>query len=73
MKTVTRNIELIREGRYIAEVDVDLIETAGDWAPYLSLDDAEKLDKVRIALRNGDVKAASKLARVYEMKPIAAE
>ncbi len=63
MKTVTPSIELIHEGRYVAEVPVDLIETAGDWSPYLSLDDAEKLDKVRLVLRAGDLRAASALAR----------
>jgi hypothetical protein len=30
------------------------------------------LDAVRLALRSGDIAAASKLARVYELKPVAA-
>jgi hypothetical protein len=66
-------IEMVHEGKYAAEVDVTLIETAGEWSPYYSLEDAEKLDAVRVALRNGDLKAAAKLARVYELKPVAAE
>ena len=40
---------------------------------HYSLVDAEKLDAVRLALRQGDLKAAAKLARVYELKPVAAE
>jgi hypothetical protein len=66
-------VELVHEGRYAAEVDVSLIETDSEWSPYFSIDDAEKLDAVRIALRAGDLKSASKLARVFELKPIAAE
>jgi hypothetical protein len=73
MKKITRSTELVHEGRYMAEVPVDLIETAGDWSPYLSIDDAEKLDKVRSALRAGDLKAAAALASVFELTPIAAE
>ena len=65
--------EFVHEGRYAAEVDVTLIETEGDWSPYYSLEDAEKLDAVRVALRSGDLQAAAKLARIYELKPVAAE
>jgi hypothetical protein len=73
MKTVTRSTELVHEGRFVAEVDVDLIETDSEWSPYLSLDDAERLDMVRLALRAGDLKAASALARVYELTPVSAD
>jgi hypothetical protein len=66
-------IELVREGRYMAEVPVVLIETGSGWSPYLSLEDAEKLDEVRLALRRGDLKAAARLGRVYELTPVAAE
>ena len=73
MPTVAPSTELIHEGKFIAEVQVELIETVGDWSPYLSLDDAERLDKVRLALRAGDLEAASALARVYELTPVTAE
>lgn len=64
---------LVREGELIAEVDVTLLEAAGGWAPYLSVDDAYKLDDVRDALRAGDVKRASRLAnRVYRLTPVEA-
>jgi hypothetical protein len=46
---------LVREGDFVAEVDVHLIEAEGGWAPYLSLDDACRLDDVREALRSGDL------------------
>ncbi len=72
--TETKATRLVREGDHIAEVDVTLIETGHEWSPYLSGDDVRKLDNVRRALRNGDLKAAASLgARVYELKRIAAE
>ncbi len=52
-----RDTKLVREGHYAAEVEVELIETDDDWSPYLSLDDARKLDDVREALRREDIAA----------------
>lgn len=66
-----RHTKLVREGRYAAEVDVELIEGTDGWSPYLSVDDAYKLDEVREALRRGDIEAASRLARVFSLTPVA--
>ena len=64
---------LVREGDFVAEVDVHLIEAEGGWAPYLSLDDAYRLDDVRQALQSGDIRRASQLAsRVYRLMPVTA-
>jgi hypothetical protein len=65
-------IELVREGKYAAEVSVELIEGEGGWSPYLSLDNARKLESVRLALREGNITAASKYGRVFELTPISA-
>ena len=62
--------KLIHQGRYAAEVEVELLETNEGWSPYLSLEDAEKLDEVRRALQQGDLKRASQLARVFELTPV---
>ena len=63
--------KLVREGDLAAEVEVNLLDAEGGWAPYLSLDDAYKLDNVREALRAGDIKRASRLAsRVYRLTPV---
>jgi len=62
--------KLVHEGEYVAEVDVELMYTDEGWSPYLSLDDAYKLDDVRDALRRGDVKSASRLAKVYTLTPV---
>jgi hypothetical protein len=64
--------KLVREGQYAAEVTVDLIETEAGWGPYLSLEDAQKLDEVREALRRGDLKRVGQLARVFKLAPITA-
>jgi hypothetical protein len=62
---------LVREGDLVAEVPVNLVEAAGGWTPYLSLDDAYRLDDVRDALRDGDLRRASELAeRVYRLMPL---
>jgi hypothetical protein len=66
-----RRTKLVHEGQYIAEVDVELIETADEWSPYISLEDAYKLDDVREALRQGNVKAASRHSKVYTLTPVA--
>jgi hypothetical protein len=63
--------KLIHEGDYVAKVEIELIEADDGWSPYLSLDDAQKLDDVRQALRRGDLKAASRIARVYALTPVA--
>ena len=63
--------KLVHEGQYVAEVDVELIDTGDGWSPYLSLEDAYKLDDVRGALRRGDVRSAARLARVFTLTPVA--
>ena len=38
---------IVHEGSYLAEVDVELLEDPDGWSPYLSLEDAYRLDDVR--------------------------
>ena len=38
--------KLVHEGTYVAEVDVETIFTEDGWSPYLSVEDAYKLDDV---------------------------
>jgi len=64
------HVKLVHEGNYVAEVDIELIDTGEGWSPYLSLEDAEKLDDVREALRREDISAAGKLARVYRLTSV---
>lgn len=63
--------KLVREGDLIAEVEVNLLESEAPWAPYLSLDDAYRLDDVREALKSGDLRRAASIAsRVYRLMPV---
>ncbi len=68
-----KTIKLVHEGKYAAEVPVELIEDDTAWSPYLSPQDVQKLDTVRLALRSGDVAEAAKYARVFELTPVAAK
>jgi hypothetical protein len=63
-------VKFIREGKYGAEVPVELIEEEGGWSPYLSLEDAEKLETVRLALKKGDLSTAAKYGRLFELRPV---
>ncbi len=68
-----KSTEFIHEGKYAAEVEVELIEDDTAWSPYLSPDDVRKLETVILALRRGDIAEAAKHGRVFELKPVAAE
>jgi hypothetical protein len=68
-----KSIEPIHEGNYAAEVTIELVYSDESWSPTMSLDDAHKLDAVRLALRRGDIAEASKHGRVFELTPVAAK
>jgi hypothetical protein len=68
--TTRSQTKLIHEGQYAAEVDVQLIDAEDAWSPYLSPEDAKKLDEVRQALRRQDLSRATELARVFELTPV---
>lgn len=68
-RRVTR---FVHAGRYAAEVSVELIPDDDAWGPYLSMDDALKLERVQAALEKGEIAAAAREARVFELLPISA-
>jgi len=49
--TVLKKSKFIHEGKYAAEVDVELVVNDHEWSPYLSLEDAYKLDEESQSLR----------------------
>ena len=57
-----KSTKLIHIGDYAAEVEIDLI-----------YEDVLKTDRVRLALRRGDISAAAKESKVFEMLPLAGE
>ncbi len=65
-----KKTKYIHEGRYMAEVEVELVIHENEWSPYLTLEDAYKIDDVREALKRGDLITAVKNAIIYELHPI---
>jgi hypothetical protein len=68
--TKRRISKLVHVNEYVAEVDIELIYNDDDWSPYLSVEDASKLDDVRDALMHKDIEAALQLSRVYKLLPL---
>jgi hypothetical protein len=72
MEATTRTrTKLIREGKYAAQVPVELIEDDTAWSPYLTPENARKLDAVRLVQRRGEIAEAAKHGRVFELLPLA--
>ena len=69
MKRRTKT-KYVHEGQYVAEVEVALMEDQTEWSPYLSVEDACKLDDVREALRLGELETAARYGRIYELRPV---
>ncbi len=69
--TRQKRTKLVHEGRYLAEVDVELLVTNDEWSAYLSIEDAYKLDNVREALKRDAVATAARLGRVFALTPVA--
>ena len=68
-------VKLVREGNLAADVEVCIVEDDDLFTdgPYLPPEEAKKLDAVRHALRNGDIKTATHLAkRVYALEAVEA-
>lgn len=66
-----KQIKYIHEGHYVAEIEVQLLDSDSSWSPTMSLDDAYKLDDIRAYLKQGDVASAARHSVVYEMKRVA--
>ncbi len=54
----------VHEGQYVAEVEVALVEDDTGWSPYLSVEDAYKLDDVKDAFRQGDLETEANYGRI---------
>jgi len=68
-----KHTKFVHAGKYAAEVEIEIIDSEDGWAPYISLDDALKLDRVREALQSGAIAAASTYAKkVYALSTVAA-
>jgi FAD synthase len=67
-----KHTKMLHEGKYVAEVEIEIIDSEEGWSPYISLEDALKMDEIREALRKNDLERAKKLAKIYILKPVAA-
>jgi hypothetical protein len=67
-----KHTKLVHEGDYVAEVDVELMDSDKGWGPYLPIEEAAKLDRLRLALRDNDLATALNMARVYRLTPVKA-
>lgn len=67
-----KTIKMIHEKNYAAEIEVELFEDETGWSPYLASGEAEKLDKLRRALVEDDLKIATTMAKVYKLETVAA-
>jgi hypothetical protein len=59
--------EKIIEGRYMAEVDIRWEDDGTPWSPIVMQEGEFKMDRFRAALKRGDIAAAKREARVYEI------
>ncbi len=73
MTRVRKTTELIPEGKYAAEVAIELIYSEESWSPTMSLEDAGKIEAVRLALCHGDIAEAAQYGRVFELTPATAK
>ena len=63
----------IRVGNYMAEVAVDFEYRGEDWGYTIGMEDVEKIERVRAALKSGNIAQARKEAKIFELHPVAAE
>jgi hypothetical protein len=68
-----KTVKHIHEGKYAADVEILLHYSGSGWEPTIDAEDVYKLERVRAALRAGDVAAAAKEAKVFELLPLAGQ
>jgi hypothetical protein len=66
-----KTVRHIHEGKYAADVEILLHYSGSGWEPTIDAEDVYKLERVRDALRAGNVAAAAKEAKVFELVPLA--
>jgi hypothetical protein len=62
--------KMVREGEFIAEAPVELLDSPEGWGPYVSIQDARTMDQARVLLRKGNVEGAGRVGRVYRLVPV---
>lgn len=62
--------KFIHVGNYVARLEVEFIFSDDSWSPCMTIQDAEKIDAVRDALKREDLVAAGKLANIFKLTPV---
>jgi hypothetical protein len=62
--------EKIVEGRYMAEIEIRCEDDGTPFSPVAVQEDEFKTDRVRAALKRGDIAAAKRETRVYEISEV---
>ena len=60
MMRTRKTTKLVREGKYAAEVPIELFYGEEFSSPKMSADDVHKLENARLALQRSDIAEASK-------------
>jgi hypothetical protein len=68
-----KTIKHIHVGKYAANVEITHHYDGSGWEPAIDAEDVHKLERVRAALRAGDLEAAAKEAKVFELLPLAGQ
>jgi hypothetical protein len=63
--------EIVVEGRFMAEIVIRFEDDGTPWPPVVVKEDEFKTDRVRAALKRGDIAAAKREARVFEIREVA--
>jgi hypothetical protein len=63
--------EKIVEGRFMAEVEIRCEDDGTPWSPVVVQEDEFKAERVRAALKRGDIASAKREARVFEIREVA--
>lgn len=66
-----QSTQFVHEGKCAAQVPIEVVDDETPWSPTISVEEMRKLDRVRLALRRGDIADAAKEARVFELLSLA--
>jgi len=65
-----RQEKFIHVGNYVARIELEYIYNEDSWSPCISVEDSRKLDEIKAALENGDLKTAGLNAKIYTLTPV---
>ncbi len=70
MATFTRT-KRIYVGGVMAEIEVSMTDELEAWGPHINPSELDRIDRLRRALKAGDMESAAKEAKLYSITPLA--